>query len=171
MVTIISLNAWEKVSPNIISKCWHKILHKETLENPDSDYEAEDLIPLSTLRQNLCSISQELNDVGELLNSTVGHDIVITDEERDGWLFEDENLLPLDESLNTESNEDVPETEVLKTVTNRDAIKCFETCFTWAEENDALLSDLLVLQRLRENAYILNQKIVKQKKITDFFLK
>jgi hypothetical protein len=116
--TYLLYNAWEKVSPNIISKCWHKILHKEILENPDSDYEAEDLIPLSTLRQNLCSISQELNDVGELLNSTVGNDIVITDEERDGWLFEDENLLPLDESLNTEPNEDVPETEVLKTVTN-----------------------------------------------------
>jgi hypothetical protein len=54
---------------------------------------------------------------------------------------------------------------------NIDAIKCFETCFKWAEENDAPLSDLLVLQRLRQNAYILNQKIVKQKKITDFFFK
>jgi hypothetical protein len=118
----------------------------------------KNLIPLSTLKQNLCSISRELNDVDELLNSTVGNDIVITDEERDVWLFEDENLSSLDESLNTESNEDVPETEVLKTVTNRDAIKCFETCFKWAEENDAPFSDLLVLQRLRENAYIFESK-------------
>jgi hypothetical protein len=165
--TYLLYNAWEKVSPNIIVNVGIKFFTKKLLRTQIQTM--KNLIPLSTLKQNLCSISRELNDVDELLNSTVGNDIVITDEERDVWLFEDENLSSLDESLNTESNEDVPETEVLKTVTNRDAIKCFETCFKWAEENDAPFSDLLVLQRLRENAYILNQKIVKQKKITDFF--
>lgn len=53
-------NSWEKVSPEVLKKCWHKIMAYVADTNPDTEYDAEDLIPLSELRHNLLSTNEEM---------------------------------------------------------------------------------------------------------------
>lgn len=53
-------NAWENVSPEVLKKCWHKIMVRVSNTNLDTEYDAEDLIPLSQLRLNLISLNEEV---------------------------------------------------------------------------------------------------------------
>lgn len=105
----------------------------------------------------------------------------LTNVEICNWLENDEDLLPLEDiddtdeqhesdnegsELNTNTNQTVK-----NTVKNDEAVKSFNVCMRWAEENDIPLSDVLVLQRLKEIAFMMNQRRVKQTKITIFFTK
>lgn len=53
-------NAWGKVSQEVLEKCWHKIMALVANSNPDTEYDAEDLIPLSELRRNLLFLDEEV---------------------------------------------------------------------------------------------------------------
>ncbi|KAJ8937512.1 hypothetical protein NQ318_015978 [Aromia moschata] len=61
-------NAWGKVSSEVLQKCWHKILPQVTNNEADTEYEAEDLIPLNQLRRNMLSLAEEITDVSDMLN-------------------------------------------------------------------------------------------------------
>ncbi|KAJ8936895.1 hypothetical protein NQ318_010922 [Aromia moschata] len=57
-----------KVSSEVLQKCWHKILPQVTNNEADSEYEAEELIPLNQLRLNMLSLAEEITDVSDMLN-------------------------------------------------------------------------------------------------------
>lgn len=54
---------------------------------------------------------------------------------------------------------------------NEAAIKSFNMILKWPEEIGIPLNDILVPQRLKGSAFLMNQKKVKQTKITNFFFK
>lgn len=56
-------------------------------------------------------------------------------------------------------------------VKNDDAIKNFNVFMNWAEENNTPLHHVLVIQRLRETAFIINQRRTKQTKMKNYFKK
>lgn len=95
----------------------------------------------------------------------------LTNVEIRNWVGNDEDLLPLEEA--DEDEPEVSDHEELdnpnKTVKNAEAAKSFNLCLKWAEENNIPLNDILVLQRLKEMAFINNQRCVKQTKITNYF--
>ncbi|XP_031348006.1 jerky protein homolog-like [Photinus pyralis] len=53
-------NAWEKVSSEVLQKCWNKIMSDN---DEDIEYDDEDLIPISELRRNLFSLDGDMEDV------------------------------------------------------------------------------------------------------------
>lgn len=163
-------NAWEKVSPHVLQKCWNKLLPGETANNLESDDDPDDSIPLSLLRQNILEIPKELATVSDMLNSLSQGNL--TEQEIRGWIENDEALLPLEDTvMEISDDEEQQEISDLKTVKNEDAIKSLNVVLKWAEENDFPLNDILVLQRLKESAFLMHQKNVKQTKITSFFNK
>ena len=97
----------------------------------------------------------------------------LTNVEVRNWVENDEDLLPLEEADGDEPEVSEHEGSELdnqnKTVKNAEAAKSFNLCLKWAEENDIPLSDILVLQRLKEMAFMNNQRCVKQTKITNYF--
>lgn len=167
-------NAWEKVSPEVLQKCWHKIMAHVTNNNePDSEYDAEDLIPLSQLRSNLLSLAEEITDVSGMLNILTEQNL--TNIEIRNWLENDENLLLLEDTEATDEHHDSSDNEgpelnnTNQTIKNEEAVKSFNVCIRWAEEQNISLPDVLVLQRLKEMAFMMNQKKIKQTKITNYF--
>ncbi|XP_030746168.1 jerky protein homolog-like [Sitophilus oryzae] len=166
-------NAWEKVSPEVLKKCWHKIMVHVSNTNLDTEYDAEDLIPLSQLRLNLISLNEEVKDVSNMLN--VLSEQNLTDVEISNWIENDEDLLPLEDvdsdvdgideqrESDNEGSEMNNTNQTVKVVKNDEAVKSFNVCIKWAEENDIPLTEVLVLQRLKEAASIMNQK--KNKKL------
>lgn len=166
-------NAWEKVSSEVLQKCWYKILAHVANNDPDTEYDADDLISLGQLRRNMLSLTEEITDVADMLNVLTEQNL--TNVELCNWLENDEDLLPLEDmdiadEHHDNENED-PELNTNKTVKNDEAVKSFNVCIKWAEENNISLHDVLVLQRLKETAFIMNYKKVKQTKITNYFTK
>ncbi|KAK9747143.1 hypothetical protein QE152_g5517 [Popillia japonica] len=99
----------------------------------------------------------------------------LTNVEIRNWLENDEDLLPLEDldvaDEHHDSDNENPKLDTNKTVKNDEAVKSFNTCIKWAEENDISLHDVLVLQRLQETACIMNMKKIKQTRITNYFTK
>lgn len=163
-------NSWQKVSSEVIQKCWENILPTESDSNTDCD--SEDSIPLSRIRQTILQASEERTVMAEMLNRLCGENVSETDINQ--WIDNDASLLPLEtvdleNTSEQESDEEDSQSHVGKTVKNDEAVKCFSLCLQWAEENDVPFRDILVLQRLKEMAFLANHKQVKQTKITNYF--
>ncbi|KAJ8948241.1 hypothetical protein NQ318_013228, partial [Aromia moschata] len=70
-----------KVSSEVLQKCWHKILPQVTNNEADTEYEAEDLIPLNQLRRNMLSLAEEITYVSDMLNILTEHNQNLTNME------------------------------------------------------------------------------------------
>lgn len=59
-------NAWEKVAPLVLQKFWAKVLPCKMANN--SDVDPDDSMAMSSLRQNICAVSEELPVIRDMLN-------------------------------------------------------------------------------------------------------
>ncbi|KAJ8946714.1 hypothetical protein NQ318_006972 [Aromia moschata] len=87
-------NARGKISSEVLQKCWHKILPQVTA---DTEYEAEDLIPLNQLRRNMLSSAEDITDISDMLNILTEQNQNLTNMEIHNWLENDEALLALED--------------------------------------------------------------------------
>jgi hypothetical protein len=94
-----------------------------------------------------------------MLKQTGGE--VLTEVEVQSWICGDENLLPLEENNQHDSDDDEQE-PVRRKIKNEEAVKALNVALEWAKENDVLPSEVPVLQRLHEKALY-------QTKITNSF--
>ena len=173
--TFLLSSAWEKVSPDIIAKCWRNILLKPSDdESSSSEYDENDLIPLSSLKKKMqCNQNTDarsagdVNDIVSMLNNIEAVETPFTDLEVHEWIDADSEFL--NTSVSDDSDEYGNECRQKKIVKHEDAISSFNICLQWAEENDVDLVGLITLRRLREDAVMKSQKTLHQQKITSFF--
>lgn len=168
-------SSWDKVTSESIQKCWRKIFfypdddESATIES-DSDYDSNDLIPLSLLkeRMNECASEdrREIAEISNMLRNVNIENNQLTESEISEWIVGDEEHLPL-HSDESDSEEEVVRIE--PKVKHDEAIRCFGTCIQWAEENGAELNALSILRMLRQRAMEAKHDSIKQTKLTDFF--
>lgn len=162
-------SSWDKVTPDAIQKCWHKIFFYSDNDASDSDWDSEDLVPLSLLNQRRESVSDghsEIAEINNMLQNVTTENNYLTESEICEWIDGDEEHLLL------HSDKSDPEEEVVRIdpkVKHDEAIHCFSTCIQWAEENGAELSTLSILRMMRERAMQAKQCSIKQTKLTEFF--
>lgn len=162
-------SSWDKVTPESIQKCWHRIFFYSDSENEsdDSEYDSDDLIPLSVLRER--HQSEERRETAEIINmlqNIATEDNQLTESEIQEWIVGDEENLPLHSD---ESNSEEEAVIVEAKVKHDEAIQCFSTCIKWAEENGAELNAMSTLRMLRQRAMQAKQDRIRQTKVTDFF--
>jgi hypothetical protein len=157
-------HAWQSISPVTISKSWKKILNSEVTDH--DEYENEDHLPLSVLKSQIISARQDIHLVSSMLKQTGGE--VLTEVEVQSWICGDENLLPLEENNQHDSDDDEQE-PVRRKIKNEEAVKALNVALEWAKENDVPPSEVTVLQRLHEKAFFMKNDRLYQTKITNFF--
>ncbi|KAJ8971435.1 hypothetical protein NQ314_000691, partial [Rhamnusium bicolor] len=116
--------------------------------------------------------AEELAGVGD--NAEINTGEVVDWIDGDAKLLEIENLEALDYDKNNYEYDSGDDVEVLETdtpimVKHEDAIKSFNISLQWAVENDVPLSDIMMLQKLKEMAFEKHQRKIHQAKITNFF--
>lgn len=84
-------SAWEKVTPDAIQKCWHKLLLY--LDDNDFDWDSEDLVPLSLLRSD--SFSEQRREITNMLERIGTEKNQVTEPEICEWIVGDEDYLLL----------------------------------------------------------------------------
>lgn len=162
-------SSWDKVSPDAIQSCWNKIFFHPDLDESNSGWESEDLIPLSLLIQRSETASNEQRELAEIRNmlQTVATESnPLQETEINEWIDGDDDHLPL-HSDSEEGGEEVVRIDLK--IKHEEAIRCFGTCIQWAEENGAELNVLSILRTMRERAMQAKQCSIKQTKLTDFF--
>lgn len=169
MAVCLLHNAWQKIPSKTLEKSWKKILKtNNTLEEDDPEY----TIPLNILRDRIRSTAENIDEVSAMLLD-IGNVEVNTGEVLD-WIDDDAKLVEtegFDDQDDNNSEEDIDslETETTFKVKNEEAIKSFNTCLQWAEENEIPLADIMMLQKLKEIAFDNKLHKEKQAKITNFF--
>lgn len=175
---IINLsNAWASVTQSIIVSSWTKILN---FSGNDDEYgfEAEDDVSLAQLAQENQSSAPEasemeqniiLMDCQNLLNAVGQTDHTLQDIYE--W-----NMDNVEESEDSESEEEEREADVsvseitIEKVSHQNAISAFNVAIKWAEQNNKTISEITMLQNLRDSA--VKQSLtstLKQTKINVFF--
>lgn len=155
-------SAWEKITSEVLKKCWKKILTWE-LDDPEDD------IPLAVL-QNIPEVAS-LKQTFALLQEICPNQAVCTIEEIEKWNYDevDDNNT---ESTGTDSEDDdcvlITEPSV-KRCKHDEAIRNFQFGIDWAIENNIEFRKVQVLSQLREEALNLKLSSSKQTTITTFF--
>lgn len=164
-------SSWDKVTADSIRKCWHKIFfYNQLTTDSNLEYDSDDLIPLSELKERHESRGNEEQgefiEIRTLMQNVPTENNQLSELEIHEWIVGDEKHLPL-HSDDSESEEEVVRTE--PKVKHDEAIRCFSTCIKWAEENNAELNAMCILQMLRQRAMQAKQRSIKQTKLTEFF--
>ncbi|XP_037816312.1 jerky protein homolog-like [Lucilia sericata] len=142
--TIILASAWKSVSESSLAKCWNKILR----ENYHFD-EEDDLPFASYLRHDEDTIAVE---TGVQLLRSIFPTADISVDDLNSWV---ENITPPEDVDEDEiqNDEDIVEAENLDPKINHaDAVKHFEACIKWTEQNNIDYSKSMVLRELQEEA-------------------
>lgn len=160
-------NAWNTLNVSSIRSSFQKLFDKS------SDWDNEDVIPLSELRLQLADDAFNIQSIATLLQEVEPLQ-QISHSEIEQWIVEP-NLAPIqnEEHCTDGDHTDCEETDdvVLSTkkVTPEETISAFNICLEWAEQNNASLDDIMTLQRLR-SCVVLNKRVfTKQTKIVNFF--
>lgn len=169
-------SSWNKLSPDIIAKCWKNILCYSVdndsatgTENSESEEDSDDNLSLSVLKQKWISEhenAQELTEIGVMLQTINTDNHQPSQSEINTWLVGDDDRLPL-YTDDSSSDEEVMNDE--QKVKHEDAIKNFSTCIKWAEENKVELDSLTILRTLRQRAMEAKQKCIRQTMVSEFF--
>lgn len=163
----IFFNSWEKVSPTAIKNCWNVLLC------PDSQWTEEDLIPLSSIRNEIIN-ENIIKDTTANYLTIITPNTEFTSDEINEWLIENDTYSNETEVVesDTDSDEDVEICVESSAVNNSTAIDCFTTCIQWAEEKNMPIRSILNLQELREKAVqFQSARPTVQTKIYNFFKK
>lgn len=158
--------AWDKISPQIISKCWDNIMGSIDAEQEAVD---EDEVPLSILRDQLMNkgvIDSVLGETITLLEAI--EPAKYTRQDIEDW-NRDECRIEEVENESDESDCEILEEEPIR-VTHSEAVKSLDIAIKWAQQNYLPVSEMITLKNIQEKA-ILAKLSTKQKqsKITSFF--
>lgn len=157
-------SAWKGIGEKNIKKSW-SILWPELA----SQWNNEDLIPLSQLRQQIDSDSSlaDLNRIHAMIRiidpngdtSTYEINKWATGQNEVSYDFSDNDIiqsaLQIQQNVTEAEEEDSEDENVNKEVSkisNNEARKIFAKGIQWAEQNNASQMDILLLKRLREKA-------------------
>lgn len=163
-------SAWEKITTKTIVSSWKNLwptlnlldVYKKT-KHPQADDD------INHLRE---VIAEQLVDNPEDLTIGDVDEWLAGDAEEQQPAMTDDEIIKATENKDSGDEDDVEgETSVpaLPTVSSDKAMSAFATAITWAEENGASTSDMLVLKRLQENVIKFSLSTKKQKPITSFF--
>jgi len=153
MAVCLLHNAWEKVPPTALEKCWKKIV------KPLDEYEddPDDLLPLSVLTDRIRSSAEEIDEVHAMLRDIGDADIneadVVAWIDGNAVLTQGEGLGDVDENYNSDDDIEVLESAPVK-VTNEDAVKSFNVCLQWAAENDVPLMEIMTTKTKRNGFFL-----------------
>lgn len=163
--------AWQHVSVDLIKKSWAKMYSA----NSDDD----DEIPLARLARQIIAEKEQpefQNELQEIIQITKNVDESLTNNEIEEWAVGQDELgdVPLtDDEIIQEIDSDSDDEEIvnmkLDVIKHGQAVSAFDTCLTWASQNNVADNRLILLQELRSQALDLKMKTEKQKKITNFF--
>jgi hypothetical protein len=161
--------AWENVRPELIQKSWGKLLTPV-----DDGWSEDDDLPLSQWRDKieLAGIEKQIKEVTELIKHISGD---VTRQEIIEWAvgqeesWESINDMDILEHVQNESSSDEEEEVIPGRVKHTEALRSFETCLKWAEENGESEHHILILSEMRKRAEKAEEATIKQSKITDFF--
>ncbi|KAK4882528.1 hypothetical protein RN001_005847 [Aquatica leii] len=77
----------------------------------------------------------------------------LTEAEVQSWICGDTNLLPLEESIQIQSDDDEEE-PFRRKIKNEGAVKALNTALEWAKENDVAPTEIMVLQTSRKSIFL-----------------
>lgn len=167
-VVLFLAAAWEAVQSKTIRNSWNPLLGKENIHTVSTDDNDE------ASRQMISTLIKCINP-----------DVLESDEDVEKWVEgreENEFTFKTDQeivqsvtevSMNEEEEEDEREKQVEQppAIKHEEAVSHFNHCLMWATENNIPWQQVLLLQRLREEAVKKFLQKSQQKKITDFFKK
>ncbi|XP_056639744.1 jerky protein homolog-like [Diorhabda sublineata] len=145
----LKVDAWKSVSLNLIQSSWKKLWPtmidvSETEET--NEWDTEDDVPIADWVQNLSEKGLETSE--ENLNSWFegieGTEEIMTDEEIVCEAVQEESSVEILEP---------PTTTTVVRVKPDEALICFNTCITWAEENGISAKDITILRNKREKVF------------------
>lgn len=164
-------SAWEKLSAKTIvcswGNLWPSLNLLQAYKNKKQDKPDDDL---NNLREIIAE--QLVDDPGAITVADVNDWLVGEADELQTAMTDDEIVEDVLDSSDEDSAEGGTSTAQLPavTVSGDKAVAAFATAISWAEENGASTSDLLVLKRLQENALKFSLSSKKQKPITSFLV-
>lgn len=132
------------MTPDAISKCWHKIFFRL------DDWDSEDLVPLSRLKETRESAREderEIAEINNMLQKVSSENSQLTESEIREWIVGDEHL-----PLHSDEGDSEEKVVRIQPKVKYEAICCFSTCIQWAEENDVELNALSMLRMLQQRA-------------------
>lgn len=151
--------AWEKLSADMLKKCWKNILG-------ESGFDDEDDLPLSALRDG--DEMRTINYCLNLLNATFA-DSSFSYEDLHDWNLDDP-LEDVEQDNDSDDDQILVPVNPLPKVKHEDAIKCFDTCIQWAVENNIETSKTLFLRSIQQNVIEMQLQTKKRQCLmTDFF--
>ncbi|XP_037943319.1 jerky protein homolog-like [Teleopsis dalmanni] len=157
-VSLLSF-AWQKLSEDLIKKCWANILSFNSIE-----FDEEDDIPLAQL---IPRTNDNVTETTITLLQNVFSNCDISTYEVNKWNNAD-NTIDVSDEDDGSDDENIEENN-LEINKHEDAINHFEKCIKWAINNNET-SKLAVLRELQEKAVQKNFECSKkQTKINDFF--
>lgn len=164
-------DSWNKVLPDALQKCWRNIFSAdtETATRSESEWDLDDDIPLSIIKERWDSDRQEFAEIGNMLQQINSDNYLPNEADIKNWISGDEEHLPLDNDNLGDDNLSPDEEVATDKVKHDEAIMSFNTCIQWAEENRVELCNLIILRRLRQCAMVAKQACIRQSTITDFF--
>lgn len=156
-------HAWNSVSPNLIQSSWKKLwptMNDVSETEETNEWDTEDNVPIADWVQNLSEKGLETSE--ENLNSWF-EGIEETEE-----IMTDEEIVR--EAVQEESSLEILEPPTAVRVKPDDALICFNTCITWAEENGISAKDIIILRNMREKVFKQGLQVAqKQTSIKDYF--
>ncbi|KAH9628495.1 hypothetical protein HF086_017321 [Spodoptera exigua] len=159
-------HAWKSVSSNLIQSSWKKLwpTMNDVSETEEADeWDPEDNVPIVDWLKNLSekgleTSEENLNSWFEGIEET---EQIMTDEEIISEAVEEESFVEILEP---------PTTTTAVRVKPDNALICFNTCITWAEENGMSAKDIIILCNMREKVFKQGLRVAqKQTSIKDYF--
>lgn len=160
--------AWEGITQKNIVKSWQRLLPK---------WEEEDEIPLSRFigmsTSNSSQINEDFKEIRIILNRI---DANVSQDEIEEWALGKSESIPemteedmINEVVNVNDSSSEEDNAPKITIRHEEAVKSFDICVRWAQENNLPLQDQLLLKCLREKAKLSHSKALTQTKIYSFF--
>ncbi|CAG4987678.1 unnamed protein product [Parnassius apollo] len=159
-------HAWKSVSSNLIQSSWKKLwpTMNDVSETEETDeWDPEDNMPIVDWLKNLSekgleTSEENLNSWFEGIEET---EQIMTDEEIISEAVQEESFVEILEP---------PTTTTAIRVKPDNALMCFNTCITWAEENGMSAKDIIILRNMREKVFKQGLQVAqKQTSIKDYF--
>ena len=158
--------AWDKTKASTISKSWRKILPEIDVQDVNSDQESE--ITLAELAAILKTTPGCENVDAENIEEWFQVDCAVPGHE----LQSDEQIVKRAQGINDSSDDDEEESTLIpdKRISHSSALEWTENLLDYLEQqDDSLLSDKLLLRKLRSTIRKKESASLKQKTIKDYY--
>ncbi|CAG5048130.1 unnamed protein product [Parnassius apollo] len=159
-------HAWKSVSSNLIQSSWKKLwpTMNDVSETEETDeWDPEDNMPIVDWLKNLSEKGLETSEenINSWFEGIEETEQIMTDEEIISEAVQEESFVEILEP---------PTTTTAIRVKPDNALMCFNTCITWAEENGMSAKDIIILRNMREKVFKQGLQVAqKQTSIKDYF--